>query len=119
MDNNNTLKLISQKPLKQLILEQGEELKQVVNPKTGKSFFVCGTIRGYISPAAVKKLEDKDASVDDFKYALVQKGGESPVPCLLVVGNSNFKLVRTFEIAAALVPNPAFPAGDCEDDLPF
>ena len=38
MDNNNTLKLISQKPLKQLILEQGEELKQVVNPKTGKSF---------------------------------------------------------------------------------
>ena len=119
MDNNQTLKLISQKPLKQLILEQGKELEHRVNPQTGKSFFVCGTIRGYISPAAIKKLEDNDASVDDFKYALVQKNEETPVHCLLVVGKNKFKLIRTFEVAAALMPTPPSLEKNCEDDLPF
>lgn len=118
MDNNNTLKLISQKPLKQLILEQGKELKHYVNPQTGKSFFVCGTIQGYISPAAVKKLEDNDASVDDFKYALVQKNEETPVPCLLVVEKNKFKLIRTFEVAALMPTSPSLE-NNREDDLPF
>ena len=111
MDSNDQIKIISQKPLKQVILEQGSELQQVDNPNTGKSFFQCGNVRGYIPPVAVKRLGEKDASVDDFKIAMVSKNDEPAIPTLLINEKGGFKLVRTFDVKQALAPNPP------EDDM--
>lgn len=107
MNNSDTqARIVSQKPLKQVILEQGSELEQIDNPQTKKSFFVCGSIRGYITPTAEEKLNDNGATVDDFKIAMVAKGDEKPIPSLLVNEKGGFKLVRTFEVSQALAPNP-------------
>ena len=81
--------------LKQLIISENAELQQIVNPKTGKAFFVCGSKRGYISPAAQQKLEDPQASVEDFQFAMVAKPGEEAIPCLMIVGNSQANVKRT------------------------
>ena len=115
----NNIKVLSSKPLRQLIVEQNSELKQLYNHKTGNTFFVCGNVRGYISPAAVKKLEEKDASVDDFKIALVAKEGENAIPCLLLSGDNRFKLVRTFEVRSISACNSSCYMDNCDDDLPF
>ncbi len=107
MDTNNTqLRIISQKPLKQVIFEQCSELQQVENPQTGKQFFMCGNIRGFIAPAAAERFNDDNATVDDFKVAMVAKGNDKPIPSLLVNEQKGFKLVRTFEVSQVLAPNP-------------
>lgn len=111
MDNNDQIKIISQKPLKQVILEQGSELQQVDNHTTGKSFFQCGSVRGFIPHASVKRLGEKDASVEDFKIAMVSKNGELAIPTLLLNEKDGFKLVRTFDVKQTLAPNPP------EDDM--
>lgn len=106
MDNSNAqARIVSQKPLKQVILEQGSELQQVENPQTGKQFFVCGNIRGFIAPAAVERFNN-NVTVDDFKIAMVAKGDDKPIPSLLINEQKGFKLVRTFEVSQVLAPNP-------------
>lgn len=97
INNNKNPNIISWKPLRQLILEQNNEIKQLQDPNTGKSFFVCGKVKGYISPAAEKVLENKDADVADFKVAMVSKEGENPVPCLLTARNPNSKVLRIID----------------------
>ena len=106
MDNQVQPTIISQKPLKQVIFEQCSELQQVENPQTGKQFFVCGDIRGFIAPAAAERLNDSNATADDFKIAMVAKGDEKPIPSLLLNEQKGFKLVRTFEVSQVLAPNP-------------
>lgn len=85
----NELQVSDRMSLKQLIISENAELQQVKNPKTGKCFFVCGSKRGYISPAAQQKLADPNATLDDFQYAMVAKPGQEAIPCLMVVGNMN------------------------------
>lgn len=106
MDNQVQPTIISQKPLKQVIFEQCSELQQVENTQTGKQFFVCGDIRGFIAHAAAERLNDSNATADDFKVAMIAKGDEKPIPSLLLNEQNGFKLVRTFEVSQALAPNP-------------
>lgn len=106
MSQNSNLTVTERMSLKQLIIKQNAELQQVVNPKTGKAFFVCGKdwrpkmraenkdLAGYISPAAQQKLEDPASTVEDFQFAMVAKPGEEAIPCLMVVGNSQANVKR-------------------------
>jgi len=94
MSQNSNLTVTERMSLKQLIISENAELQQVVNPKTGKAFFVCGSKRGYISPAAQQKLEDPASTVEDFQFAMVAKPGEEAIPCLMVVGNSQANVKR-------------------------
>ena len=72
---------------KQLVISKNSAIDHRVNPNTGKAFFTCGDITGYISPNALRALEEgKD--IDAFMYAEVSKdAGSTWVPCLMVVGN--------------------------------
>lgn len=89
MDTQKNNKLISRNPMsaKQLVISKNSTIDQRVNPKTGKAFFTCGDITGYISQPALQALnEGKD--IDDFKYAEISNDdGLTWVPCLMVVGN--------------------------------
>jgi hypothetical protein len=71
---------------RQLVIKENSPLDFVENPNTGKIFFVCGSKKGYVSPAALEKMNGK-CSLDDFQYAEVSIDGAEAVPCLMVVGN--------------------------------
>lgn len=76
---------------RQLVISENASLEMRENPNTGKYFFVCGTKKGYISPAAqTALLEGK--GIDNFQYAEVSIDGGAAIPCLMVVGNSNANL---------------------------
>lgn len=92
---NNDIKSSNEMSLKQLIIKENAELKQIRNPKNGKCFFTCGNKRGYISPNAAQKLADPAATLDDFKYAEISINGNEAVPCLMIVGNGNANVMRT------------------------
>jgi len=79
---------------KQLVISENAEIQFINNPKTGKVFFTCGTKRGYVSPAAQKKMTDPQCTLDDFQYAMVAKPGEQAIPCLMVVGNSEQNVIK-------------------------
>lgn len=71
----------------QLILKENAEIQFINNPNTNKPFFVCGSIRGYISPAVAAKMNQ--VTLEDLQYAECAKPGtEDWVPCLLMQGNS-------------------------------
>ena len=69
--------------------------------KDGKKhvFFTCGSYKDatgseksytiYGSPAAVKRFQEPDAKIEDFKFAEISKDGKEFVPCLMVVGASH------------------------------
>lgn len=71
---------------RQLVISENAPLEFISNDKTGKVFFVCGSKKGYISPAAMEKMKG-DCTLDDFQYAEVSIDGAEAVPCLMVVGN--------------------------------
>lgn len=77
---------------KQLIVSQNAALQFVNNPKTNKIFFVCGKVRGYVSPAAQKLVDT--GKLEDFQYAEVSVDGKPAVPCLMAVGNSKANVKR-------------------------
>ena len=93
----NEIVSINRKTARQLVIQQNSTLDLVENPKTGKCYFVCGDVRGYASPAAVSLLA-KGGTIDEFQYAEIvsikgekmkdQDGNDRPMPCLMVVGNS-------------------------------
>lgn len=58
------------------------------NPKTGKLFFRCKDIKGYVSPAA-KKAVLEDCSIDDLQYAEVSTDGSQFLPCLMLKQKRN------------------------------
>lgn len=78
---------------KQLVISENARLQFVENPNNGKLFFVCGSKRGYVSPAAKAKMTT--GTLDDFQYAEVSIDGGAAVPCLMVVGNSEKNVKRT------------------------
>ena len=83
------IKLISRNEMtaKQLVISKNKTIDHRVDPATGKDFFTCGDITGYISPNAVKALNEGQ-DIDAFRFAEVSKdNGISWIPCLMVAGN--------------------------------
>lgn len=78
---------------RQLVISENSQLDFVENPNTGKIFFVCGSKKGYVSPAAQEIMAK--GSLDDFQYAEVSIDGGAAVPCLMVVGNGNQNVQRS------------------------
>ena len=84
-------KLISRNEMsaKQLVMSKNATIDHRVDSNTGKDFFTCGDITGYISPNAVKALNEGQ-DIDRFMYAEVSKdNGISWIPCLMVAGNQS------------------------------
>ena len=77
---------------KQLVISENAELQFVNNPNTGKTFFVCGSKRGYVSPNVLKIMDT--CTLDDLQYAEVSLNGGEAVPCLMIVGNSDANVQR-------------------------
>ena len=77
---------------KQLVISENSELRFVKNPNTGKTFFVCGSKRGYVSPNVLKIMDT--CTLDELQYAEVSLNGGEAVPCLMVVGNSEANVQR-------------------------
>ena len=57
----------------------------VIRDKDGhpiqKITFVCGTKKGYVSPAAISII--KTGTIDDFQYVEVCINDKNPIPCIL------------------------------------
>lgn len=93
---NNRIKYRNKTSARDLIIAENSELQFVENPKTGKIFFVCGSKKGYVSPAAVEKM--KTGSLDDFYYAEVSIDNGDYVPCLMVLNKPN--VVHSLKVGA-------------------
>lgn len=59
----------------------------IKNPHTGKCFFTCGSITGYVSPKVQENLNNVD--LDDLQYAEVSIDGKEAVPCLMMKSTNN------------------------------
>ena len=76
----------NQSSAKALVIKENAPIKFIKNPKKpGSIFFVCGSKRGYVSPAVCEKIDT--ISLDEMQYAEVSKDGGEYIPCLMVVGN--------------------------------
>lgn len=93
MTQSNNIKSANRMSARQLVISQNASLQFVENPNTGKVFFVCGSKKGYVSPAAKAAMET--GTLDDFQYAEVSIDGGVAVPCLMVVGNSGKNVKRS------------------------
>ena len=93
---NNQMKTRNKMSARDLVISENASLKFVENPNTGKIFFVCGNKKGYVSPAAVEKMET--GSLDDFYYAEVSIDSSDYVPCLMLVNKPTEKVVRSFDV---------------------
>lgn len=93
MAQSNNIQSSNRMTAKQLVISENARLQFVENPNNGKLFFVCGSKRGYVSPAAKAKMAT--GTLDDFQYAEVSIDGGAAVPCLMVVGNSEKNVKRT------------------------
>ena len=78
---------------RQLVISENASLQFIENSNTGKIFFVCGSKKGYVSPAAQAAI--KTGTIDDFQYAEVSINGGAAVPCLMIVGNSSSNVKRS------------------------
>lgn len=101
---DNHIKYRKKMSARDLIISENSELQFMENPKTGKIFFVCGSKKGYVSPAAVEKIGT--GSLDDFYYAEVSIDNGDYVPCLMLVNKP--KVVRSFNVKK-----------ENNEDLPF
>lgn len=78
----------------QLVVSQNSSLQFINNPNTNKVFFMCGNVKGYISPAVAAKMDT--VGLEDLQYAECAKPGTNDwVPCLMMVGNSNANVKRS------------------------
>ena len=93
MTQSNNIQSANRMSARQLVISENASLQFVENPNTGKIFFVCGSKKGYVSPAALEKMET--GTLDDFQYAEVSIDGGAAVPCLMVVGNSGKNVKRS------------------------
>jgi len=93
MATQNNIVSSNRMSARQLIISENSELQFIQNPNTGKVFFVCGSKKGYVSPAAKAKMAD--GTIDDFQYAEVSIDGGAAVPCLMVVGNAGQNVKRS------------------------
>ena len=80
----------------QLMKSQDSELQFVENPNTGKIFFVCGAVKGYVSPAVLQNMDS--VTVSDLQFAEVSIDGKPSVPCLMMVGDGSKNVKRTLSL---------------------
>ena len=78
-------RIVSWMPLFQLIQAEKSPLKHGTNPETGIDYFVCGTVKGSVSPSAKTELANEVYSAGDFKVAMVSVQNAEPKPWLLYV----------------------------------
>lgn len=76
-------RIVSWMPLSQLILAEKSLLEHDTDPATGIDYFVCGTVKGFVSPSAKKELANEVYSTSDFKVAMVSVHEAEPKPWLL------------------------------------
>lgn len=67
--------------------EANGAIEFVKNPNTGKCFFTCGNIVGYVSPKVEESLDS--ITIDDIQYAEVSINGAKAVPCLMMRSTNN------------------------------
>lgn len=80
----------------QLMKSQNSELQFIENSNTGKIFFMCGEIKGYVSPAVLSKMNT--VTVADLQFAEVSIDNKPSVPCLMMVGDSSKNVRRTLSL---------------------
>ena len=80
----------------QLMKSQNSELQFIENPNTGKIFFQCGEINGYVSPAVLQNMNT--VSVQDLQFAEVSIDNKPAIPCLMMVGNASKNVKRTLSL---------------------
>lgn len=91
MDKTN-IQALNQMSAKALCIRENAELTFVKNPKTGKIFFSCGSIKnGYVSPKVQENLGN--LRIEDIQYAEVSIDGQEPVPTIMMNPANN--TVRT------------------------
>lgn len=105
-NNNNQAAFVTQnrKEASQLVTQENALIKFVTNPNTGKMFFTCGKVQGYVSPAA-QKAAAEHKPIEEFHYAEIvsingelckdQEGNPKPMPILMVVGKGNQNVVHS------------------------
>lgn len=77
------------KPLRQYIIEQGNELSIVEDTRISEYLFACGTARGLVSPQVAERiLHNKKCDMDDFCFAIVSRESGQPQPCILLAGHT-------------------------------
>ena len=90
--NQNNITAVNQMSAKALCIRENSELTFVKNPKTGKIFFACGSIKnGYVSPKVQENLGN--LKIEDIQYAEVSIDGNTPVPTIMMNNTNN--TVRT------------------------
>ena len=80
----------------QLMKSQNSELQFTENPNTGKIFFMCGEIKGYVSPAVLQNMNT--VSVQDLQFAEVSIDNKPAVPCLMMIGDASKNVKRTLSL---------------------
>lgn len=84
----------NRKSARQLVISENSPLQFITNPNTGRTFFMCGSTKGYISPAIRAKIDT--VQLEDMQYAeCAQPGTDNWVPCLMMVGNSEANVKRS------------------------
>lgn len=72
--------ITEQKPLRQYLLERNEDIHIFQDIKKGNMLFLCGSVKGMVSPSAAKHIADFGCSVDKFTFEVVTKNDLPPVP---------------------------------------
>lgn len=72
--------ITEQKPLRQYLLERNEDIHIFQDIKKGNMLFLCGSVKGMVSPGAAKHIADFGCSVDKFTFEVVTKNDLPPVP---------------------------------------
>ena len=88
-----TISATNRMSARQLVISENSVIDFVKNPNTGKLFFVCGSKKGYVSPALQQVYQS--STLDDIQYAEVSLDGGTPVPTLMCVGNSQQNVTKT------------------------
>lgn len=90
METTTKLNVRNQMSASALIQSQGDPIRFVENPKTGKLFFTCGKYTGYVSPAVTKDYTT--VKLSDLSFAECCKEGQNTwVPVLMMRSNQNVK----------------------------
>lgn len=86
----NKMEVRNRMSIEVLKAQEGDKLRFIENPKTGKTFFSCGSKVGYISPAVQEKL--MTVSAEDLQYAECCIEGQNEwVPVIMMRGTQNVK----------------------------
>lgn len=84
----------NRKTARQLVISENSTLRFINNPNTNRVFFMCGGIKGYVSPAVRAKMDT--VTLEELQYAeCAQPGTDNWVPCLMMVGNSEANVKRS------------------------